>query len=465
MVMARDEDGSPTALPSLVMVNITLIDINDNAPFLDMPYPVVWDENKEPERIIELKARDWDSDENGPPFTFKIDDSADVEIQSKFYVKNTDLYAQVTFDREERKSYVIPISIKDSGTPPMTGTSMLTVIIGDVNDNPMSNGESSIFVYNYKGEAPDSEIGRVYVNDPDDWDLPDKRFSWISQHHDGFQLNPDTGMITLLSGTTNKTFSLKFQVTETSHYFFPGEPTVMAEAIVNVTVKEIPEEAVAKSGSVRFYGMNAEEFVVAPFDSGVSKKDIFQEILANFFNTSAENVDVFTVLHSPHHNNKSLLDVRFSAHGSPYYAPEKLNTIVAENAKIIEQKLHADIILINVDECLFEKLHCNNSCRSFLNVSPVPYSVYTNSSSFVGVRAIVDPQCICHVAEPIVCLNGGTSASVGERCECPPGLEGPRCELLAIGFHGDGYAIMPPPGQACDDSHLGKLFLYRYSKK
>ena len=451
--MARDEDGSPTALRELVMVNITLIDINDNAPFLDMPYPVVWNENQDPGKIIELKARDWDSEENGPPFTFRIDDSADEEIQSKFSVQNSDLYARVTFDREERKSYIIPISITDSGIPPMTGTSMLTVIIGDVNDNPMSDGESSIFVYNYKGEAPDSEIGRVYVNDPDDWDIPDKKFNWASLH-EGFQLNFDTGMITLLSGTTNNTFVLEFRVTEKSNHFPDGRPGVTAKAIVNVTVKEIPEEAVLRSGSVRFYGMNAEEFV-SPFRFGMSKKDIFQQHLANILNISTDNVDVFTVLHSPHHNNKSLLDVRFSAHGSPYYAPEKLNTIVAQHSKDIEDKLEADILLINVDECLFENVHCNDSCRSFLNVSTSPYSVYTNTSSFVGVRAVVDPQCICHVAEPIVCLNGGTP--VGERCECPPGLEGPRCELLAIGFHGDGWAIMPPPGQACDDSHLGKL--------
>ena len=81
----------------------------------------------------------------------------------------------------------------------MTGTSTLTVIIGDENDNPMSEGSSSIFVYNYKGEAPKTEIGRVYVNDPDDWDLPDKHFAWASTH-EGFYLNQDTGMITLLPG-------------------------------------------------------------------------------------------------------------------------------------------------------------------------------------------------------------------------------------------------------------------------
>lgn len=454
--MATDEDGSSMALRETEMVNITLIDINDNAPFLDMPYPVIWDENKPPGMITELKARDYDSEENGPPFEFKIDSTADDEIRSKFDIRQNSLYARVMFDRERRKSYDIPIAITDSGVPPMTGTSVLTVIIGDENDNPMREGASSIFVYNYKGEAPDTDIGRVYVNDPDDWDLPDKSFDWASLH-DGFHLNTSTGMITLLSGTSNDTFVLKFIVTEKGQNI----PSHQVHAYVNVTVKELPEEAVDRSGSVRFYGITAEQFV-EPDESGVSKKEIFQEKLATMLNTSVENVDVFTVLHSPHHNNKSLLDIRFSAHGSPYYAPEKLNTIIAQHSKEIEREMKADILLMNIDECLFEKLHCNNSCRNFLNASTVPYVVYTNTSSFVGVRAVVDPQCTCHVAEPIVCLNGGTP--LAERCECPPGLEGPRCELLGIGFHGDGWAVMPPPGQACDDSHLGKcIFVHAIS--
>lgn len=448
VVMARDEDGSPTALRESVVVNITLLDINDNAPFLDMPHPVIWGENKPPGRITELKARDYDSDENGPPFEFRIDDSADDEIRSKFEIHKSSLYARVEFDREQRKSYDIPIAITDSGKPPMTGTSTLTVIIGDENDNRMQEGSSSIFVYNYKGEAPDTDIGRVYVNDPDDWDLPDKSFEWVS-FNDGFRLDPNTGMITLLSGTSNDTFVLKFIVTEKGHF---GD-SHQVYAYVNVTVKELPQEAVEKSGSVRFYGINAEQFV-EPDESGVSRKEIFREKVASMLNASVDNVDVFTVLHSPHYNNRSLLDVRFSVHGSPYYAPEKLNTILAQHSKEIEREMRADILLVNIDECLFEKLHCNNSCRSYLNASTIPYSVYTNTSSFVGVRAVVDPQCTCHVAEPIVCLNGGTP--LAQRCECPPGLEGRRCELLSIGFHGDGWAIMPPPGQACEESHLGK---------
>jgi len=124
-----------------------------------------------------------------------------------------DLEARVTFDREVQKKYMIPIAISDNGSPSMTGTSTLTVEIGDVNDNAMKEGHSSIFVYNYKGEAPNTEIGRVYVEDPDDWDLGDKHFSWKDgMQHPNFNLDYNTGMITMLQGTSDNSFLLKFTV-------------------------------------------------------------------------------------------------------------------------------------------------------------------------------------------------------------------------------------------------------------
>lgn len=39
------------------------------------------------------------------------------------------------------------------------------------------------------------------------------------------------------------------------------------------------------------------------------------------------------------------------------------------------------------------------------------------------------------------------------RCECPEGYEGPHCEVLAIGFWGDGWALYPSI-PSCLDSHL-----------
>ena len=82
------------------------------------------------------------------------------------------------------------------------------------------------------------------------------------------------------------------------------------------------------------------------FQHGISKQTILKTKLANILNVSAENVDVFTVLHSPHNLNLTQLDVRFSAHGSPYYAPEKLNAAVTTNK--VEVKNLTCLTLMNM---------------------------------------------------------------------------------------------------------------------
>lgn len=120
--------------------------------------------------------------------------------------------ALVSFDREEQKEYRIPISISDSGAPQMTGTSYLTVIIGDENDNPMKEGSSSIFVFFLKGHQTDTQIGRVYVDDPDDWDLPDKKFSFDMNRPYAFQLDSKTGMLTVTSEAEAGIYPLRFKV-------------------------------------------------------------------------------------------------------------------------------------------------------------------------------------------------------------------------------------------------------------
>jgi hypothetical protein len=86
LIAANDEDGGPTSLRNNTEVIITLTDINDNAPFLDMVQPVKWDENQQPGTIVQLNARDYDSEQNGPPFTFTIADTATEDIMKKFSI-------------------------------------------------------------------------------------------------------------------------------------------------------------------------------------------------------------------------------------------------------------------------------------------------------------------------------------------------------------------------------------------
>ena len=201
-VSARDNNGEGKNLESFAEVIITLNDVNDHPPHLDMPDGLVWYEN-EPPGLVEpqLKAEDYDEEKNGPPFRFDIDpEEASSDIQSKFEIVETGgafwLKARTELDREENKEYDIPVRIADNLG--LSATSVLRLVVGDRNDNPMAAGASEIFVYDYEGRAPDTEIGRVYVTDPDDWDLPDKKFKMVDPvKFPYFSLNRDTGMITM----------------------------------------------------------------------------------------------------------------------------------------------------------------------------------------------------------------------------------------------------------------------------
>ncbi|KAL7052566.1 hypothetical protein ACKWTF_004912 [Chironomus riparius] len=446
LVTATDEDGQ--GLSQTQTVIIILNDINDNAPFLSMNMPIVWPENHEPGIITSLLADDYDEKEtNGYRYEFELWEHASNDIKNKFSIENSDqLVALASFDREAQKEYFIPINISDGGEPRMSNVSYLHLIIGDVNDNEMKEGSSSIFVYNYKGEAPDTEIGRVYVDDPDDWDLPDKNFFWqdgkVDEH---FSLDENTGMITMIENTGEGIYSLEFRVVETMPYGTRHDVT----AYVQVTVKEIPEEAVDKSGSIRFVDISAEKFV----DDGnsISPKEKLQDFIMELFNVSRENVDIFTVLKND--RDSAILDVRFSAHGSPYYEPEKLNGKILQHKNKLEEKLGSKVMMINIDECLIEKAKCESSCMNVLEKSNIPLSVYTNRTSFVGVNAFVRTECKCFEpkhGEP-VCYNGGTSFA--NTCECPKGFEGPNCQQITVGFSGNSWALYPPI-DPCDSTKI-----------
>lgn len=122
---------------------------------------------------------------------------------------------------------MVPILITDSGKPSQSNVSWVTVIIGDINDNIMYPGESKIFVYKYK-EKSSFTIGRVYVEDEDDWDLPDKTFEWASGiPHAFFNLDTVSGYISMTPMATSGTYQLYFKVTPYCTRFLKILPTLL----------------------------------------------------------------------------------------------------------------------------------------------------------------------------------------------------------------------------------------------
>lgn len=474
------DDGVP---PRTATATLTVVvgDINDNAPrFLHDYRPVIM-EHSPPQKVVEILATDDDdrSKGNGPPFTFRMDPNApDIikkffEVQHDFNGANGDGMAIVTskdsFDREVQKEYLVPIIIKDSGTPPMTGTSTLTVIIGDMNDNRMHSGSKTIFVYNFNGETISSPIGRVHVEDLDDWDLPDKSFFWENHQptQPGFDVDKDTGVIHMRDVGVGEYF-LKFTVYDRRH-------TQEVNANVTVIVKDIPEEAVYNSGSIRIAGVTAEDFIRVWNQKHqrvqISMYNKFKEILSRILKVDRDNIDVFSV--ATKSERPPITDVRFAAHGSPYYKAEYLDGTVALNKEIIAEHVGINITMVGIDECLLEN-SCEDSCTNNLMISKQPIVVNANRTSFVGINTWVKPTCTCGARDfseadscrrhPAPCLNGGrcSDSSVGAMCTCPEGYDGPQCQLTTVSFNGQGWAWFPPLKQ-CSESHLSLEFMTRTS--
>lgn len=70
-----------------------------------------------------------------------------------------------------------------------------------------------------------------------------------------------------------------------------------------------------------------ENYIVIFHHQGLSKRDKLHRRLARIFNTSLDNVDVFSVMPKTNRLGE-FLDVRMAAHGSPYYPPERINYMV-----------------------------------------------------------------------------------------------------------------------------------------
>ncbi|GFN86028.1 neural-cadherin [Plakobranchus ocellatus] len=480
LIKAVDE-GDPRQTGTATL-SVTVTDVNDNFPVFKEDYrPVVY-ENIEPGKngipsplhVLEVFARDEDTDKFGGPFGFALPDDCDSVACQKFSLTfnpekdhgdgTATITTQSVFDREEAKMYKLPIVMWDmrnkinsfnSNSGPMTGTNTLTIIIGDVNDNEHFSGHQEIFVYNYKGAKQFYEtvnfvgqfgplvIGRVFVQDADDWDLEDKTFTFVTppSMRNFFVVDPDNGEITMKRGVPAN-YGDEPYIFSVDVYDFAFDKTVTST--VAITVKDLSEEAVFNSGGVRLQGMTAEKFIGG---EEPSLYDNFRELLAKKLGySSPENVEIVTL-----RNGDGYLEVRYSAHGSPYISPAQADSAVILNKDEFES-LGITLLPLPIDECEDEIFE--GGCYNKLTVTGKPLMVNANGTSYVGVEAylVATEGCTAdQLAEENTCtadycFNGGTCLKDDWgtlSCQCHSGFEGSRCQQVRHSFDGSSVSMYP----------------------
>ncbi|XP_063190601.1 neural-cadherin-like isoform X3 [Chroicocephalus ridibundus] len=465
LIIQASDQGTPARTGSVTVV-INLLDVNDNGPKFEAPYmPVVWENILRPEIVYMnhtsklLHAFDPDSEENGPPFTFSL--PPDYQNSLDFSLTdNRNNTATVTalrsFDREKQKVFHLPIVITDSGIPAMSSTNTLTITIGDENDNCHESGHKEIYVYSYKGKWPTTVLGEVFAPDQDDWD--NKTFLSEGKLLKSFRLNQRTGSLMMVDNTPQGIYNLKVRVSDGVC------PDVIST--VQIHVKELENEAIQNSATVRLSDVTAEEFIRRD-EHGKTRHDKFKEFLAKMLPAKLSDVIVFSVMNI----DGKQTDVRFAVRGgSAYYRPEKLHAEMAAFKNEIQAALQLNISQIDVDECRSANCSEGSSCTNYLAVSDVPTVMDTGSVSFVSVTTTINAVCTCSARDRVhqpcssyprsPCLNGGMCIDTlnGYRCLCPASFHGPDCQQTKHSFHGNGYAWFRPI-RPCFESSLSLEFI------
>ncbi|XP_059080013.1 cadherin-related tumor suppressor-like [Tigriopus californicus] len=186
-VRAQDLGIRPKS--ALVLVEITVLDVNDEVPqFENLPFLLTLSEDISPgSEIFTVNAFDRDSKENGT-ITLTSNTTREFEIDPDSGV----ITLRGNLDRETKDKYFISIEASDGGG--LTTSSILTLLLDDVNDNS-PEFYPNVIVQNVKvGRALEFALK---AHDPDKGENAQLHYEWVQPTSSLISLNETTGIVTL----------------------------------------------------------------------------------------------------------------------------------------------------------------------------------------------------------------------------------------------------------------------------
>ncbi|XP_007507578.2 protocadherin-19 isoform X3 [Monodelphis domestica] len=238
------KDLGPNSIPAHCKVTVTVLDVNDNAPVINLlsvnSELVEVSESAPPGYVIALvRVSDRDSGANGRVQCRLL---GNVPFRLQEYESFSTILVDGRLDREQRDQYNLTIQARDGGVPSLQSTKSFTVKITDENDNHPHFSKAYYQVIVQENNTPGAYLLSVSARDPDLGlngsvsyqivpsqvrDMP--VFTYVS-------INPNSGDIyALRSFNHEQTKAFEFKVLAKDG----GNPSLQSNATVRVIVLDV----------------------------------------------------------------------------------------------------------------------------------------------------------------------------------------------------------------------------------
>ncbi|XP_045130294.1 putative neural-cadherin 2 isoform X1 [Portunus trituberculatus] len=468
-------------LTATATLTITLTDVNDSPPLLLPPVTFHVTEDAAPARLGVLTATDEDvwALGHGPPFTFSLASSNPQYIFDLMSLQfdphldsgrgGAELWTRSAVDREEHPQLVAAVRVADARG--LAATHPVTVIINDINDNPMKPAAKTTYLWRTQRGGAEAPLGRVFVQDPDDGDVADKTFCWEGSPHPLFTLDSHTGDLLASSHIREGKYDLHFSVSDQRW----GHHDVSAN--VTVEVQMLSVEALSHATRITLTPTTPERLARGwnPHKGGGGLGRLVTGV-AKAMGTNANSVEVVSVHSCPQPRTSSRRRAVAStsslstcvwmsvqeAHGT-YMNPIKFQGLLALHSVQVEAMTNLTILTegpsIAAEGDVEHFMHHFSLPSFHNNGAPDPSSaasttlplqvVDTNSTSLVTPRLSRSHDCLVPESGTclsVPCLNGGRcfGSHLEKRCICPGDSWGPRCKVLSRTFTGSGWMWVRP---------------------
>lgn len=231
-ILARDHGSPPLSNTAIVSINIT--DINDNPPRFskDMYQATVNEMMTVGSKVFQVMATDVDSYANSV-ITYSI---IDGNFGSHFLIGPQDGTIQISnlLDRESTEWYSLTIQARDSGSPMLFSTAIVSIVVEDANDNPPVFHKDNYTAQVQEGRRTGIEIMKFVVNDQDKTENGAPfTYDIIAGNNEG-EFHVDNKGVLFTAGKLSKQVKEQYQLTV--RVFDNGNPPLHSDTRVTIHV-------------------------------------------------------------------------------------------------------------------------------------------------------------------------------------------------------------------------------------